>query len=359
MTEGRMKKIVFDGQVYAQRMTGQYRYADEILKALDKRICKGEFEIIVPEYVDIDGKFRNIKVVKYGKVRGLLWTQTSLPMYLIKHHAISLGFCNITPLIKPGITVIYDIAYKVLTDEYNNLYGRISSLWHRIHYFAAAKSKKPIITDSRFSKGQISEVYGVPARRIAVIGCGWQHILGFEEDDSIFGKYPEIIRGKYFFALGSLEERKNFKWIVEQAKRNPDEVFVIAGGSVKNSGEKLDLGRISNLIFVGYITDGQIRSLMKQCKAFLFPSTFEGFGIPPLEALAMGAPVISSDTSSMPEVLGRCAHYIDPYRTDYDLNALLDGPVADAHEALSRFSWDRSAMQLLKVIRTYQRKGRV
>lgn len=348
-----MKKIVFDGQVYAQRMTGQYRYADELLKALDGMIGKDEFEIVVPEYVDIEGKFKNIKVVKYGKVKGLLWTQTSLPMYLIKHRARSLGFCNITPLIHPGITAVLDIAYKVLTDEYKNLYGRASSLWHRLNYYAAAKSGYPIITISEFCKEQISEVYKVPAKRIGVVPCSWEHILAVGEDESLFEEYPTIQKGRYFFALGSLEERKNFKWIVGQAKRNPAETFVIAGGSVKNSSEKLDLSGIDNLIFVGYISDEQIKSLMKNCKAFLFPSTFEGFGIPPLEALAMGAPVISSNTASMPEVLGNSVHYIDPYSYDCDLNALLAEPAAPAKEALDRFSWEKSARKLLKLIRIY------
>ena len=351
--EEKMKKIVFDGQVYAQRMTGQYRYADETLKALDKMIGKNQFEIIVPEYVDINGKFKNIKVVHYGNVKGILWTQLSLPVYLIKHDAVSVGFCNITPLIKPGITVIHDVAYKVLTNEYNNLYGKASSLWHRLNYYAAAKSRKPIITVSNFSKEQISKVYRVPSKRIAVIGNAWQHIIAVSEDESIFEQYPDIRKRSYYFALGSLEERKNFKWIVEQAKRNPNETFVIAGGSVKNSSEKLDLTGIRNLVFVGYITDDQIKSLMKHCKAFLFPSTFEGFGIPPLEALAMGAPVISSNTTSMPEVLGRSVHYTDPYKTECDLNSLLNAPVADAEEVLSRYSWDKSARQLLRLIQKY------
>ena len=108
---------------------------------------------------------------------------------------------------------------------------------------------------------------------------------------------------------------------------------------------------------MGYISDEQIKSLMKHCKAFLFPSTFEGFGIPPLEALAVGAPVISSDTASMPEVLGDSVHYIDPYSFDCDLDALLREPAADAEKALERFSWERSAGKLLKLINIY-RSGR-
>ena len=346
-----MKKIVFDGQVYAQRMTGQYRYADELLKALDKIIKKDEFEIVVPEYVDISGKFENIKVVHYGRVKGLLWTQTSLPAYLIKNNAISVGFCNVTPLIRPGITAVLDIAYRVLNDEYKNLYGRISSLWHRMNYFVASKSSYPIITISDFCRKQISDVYKVSNERITVIGCAWQHILRIAEDDSLFDEYPRIKRGNYFFALGSLEERKNFKWIVEEAKNNVNDIFVIAGGSVKNSSENLSFKDVNNLIFVGYISDEQVKSLMKNCKAFLFPSTFEGFGIPPLEALAMGAKVISSNSASMPEVLGNSAVYIDPHKTDYDIKMLLDFPVAAPQKALDRFSWESSARKLLDLLK--------
>lgn len=345
-----MKKIVFDGQVYAQRMTGQYRYADELLKALDKLIRKDELEIVVPEYVDIEGRFKNIKVVRYGRVKGILWTQTSLAAYLIRNDAISIGFCNITPLIRPGITAVLDIGYKVLTDEYKNLYGRLSSLWHRLHYFTAAKSGYPIITISCFCKEQISSVYKVDRKRIAVIGCGWQHILGIGEDEGIFGEYPQIKKGEYFFALGSLEERKNFKWIVEEARRNPEEMFVIAGGSVRNSSERLELTGLDNLVFVGYISDEQVKSLMRCCKGFLFPSTFEGFGIPPLEAMAVGAKVISSDAASMPEVLGGSAVYIDPYRTDYALDALLNEPIAPPQEALDRYDWEHSARRLKRLI---------
>lgn len=344
------KKIVFDGQVFAQRITGQYRYADEILMEMDKLIEKEEFEIVVPSYVDIDGKFKNFKIVKYGKTKGILWTQTSLFWYLVKNRAISLNFCNITTLLRPGIAVVHDIGYKVLVNHYKNIYGRISGLWHRLNYWLLSKGKRTIITVSEFSKCQIKEIYHVDENRISVAGNGWQHINRINEVQNIFEKYSEIRKGEYYFALGSLEERKNFKWITEVAKRNPDKMFVIAGGSVKNSKEALDFSG-DNIIFTGYISDGQVKALMSNCKAFLFPSTFEGFGIPPLEALSLGAKVLSSNASCMPEILEDSVAYFPPDDYNVNLDELMSKQTAAPEKALDKYSWKNSAKAILELIR--------
>ncbi len=345
-----MKRIVIDGQIYAQRITGQYRYADEILMEMDKLIKKNEFEIVVPSYVNIDGKFKNFKVVKHGRMRGLLWTQTSLLWYLIKNHVISFNFCNITTLLKPGIAVVYDIGYKVLRDHYQNFYGKISSCWHRLNYFILAKQKLPVITISEFSKNQIIEYYKISSDRVIIAGCGWQHILRVKEDNEIFSKYPELKKGKYFFALGSLEERKNFKWIIDVAKRNPNDFFVIAGGSVKNSKEFLDFSG-DNIIFTGYIADAQIKALMSNCKAFLFPSIFEGFGIPPLEALSLGVKVLSSNSSCMPEILEDSVAYFSPNNYNINFEDLLSKNTAIPGKVLDKYSWESSAKIILDVLR--------
>lgn len=344
---GRKYKYVFDGQVYAQRLTGQYRYADEILMELDKIISKDAFEIVVPNYVNIDGKFKNIKVIYYGNVKGLLWTQTSLLCYLLKNRAISIGFCNITPLLRPGITVVHDIGYKVLRKHYKNLYGRLSSLWHRLNYWIIARSKMPVITVSNFSKKQITEIYKVSPDRISVIGNGWQHYEKIKEDNSVFEKFSDIKPHQYYFAIGSLEERKNFKWIMEAAKRNPGSMFVIAGGKVKNATHELDFSEVSNVKFVGYIKDGMAKGLMANCKAFLFPSTFEGFGIPPLEALSVGAKVICSDIACLHEICRDAVRYIDPEDYDVDLDKCLVEDTGSAESVLGRYSWQLSA-ELLK-----------
>lgn len=350
------KKYIFDGQVYAQRLTGLYRYADELLMEFDKLIEKNEYEIVVPKYVDLSGKFQNLKVVYYGNVKGIMWTQISLAMYLLKHNATSIGFCNTTPLIKPGITVIHDIGYKVLKTHFKNLYGRLSSLWHRLNYWVVAKSNMPIISVSEFSKKQLSEVYHVPMDRITVIGNGWQHYKRIKEDDGIQRKIDTLEKDNFYFALGNLEERKNFKWIMEVAQRNSKETFVVAGGSVKNAKDKIDFSKFPNVIFVGYISDGYAKWLMKNCKAFLFPSVFEGFGIPPLEALSVGTKVICARTSSLPEVCGNAVSYIDPHQYDIDLQQL----ERDSHEqyykaTLDKYSWKKSAKLLWDFMATIKK----
>jgi glycosyltransferase involved in cell wall biosynthesis len=89
---------------------------------------------------------------------------------------------------------------------------------------------------------------------------------------------------------------------------------------------------------------------MKNCKAFLFPSIYEGFGIPPLEALSHGTKIIISNAACLPEIYGDCAYYIDPYDYEVDLEKLLKCEVKPPDECLSRYSWEKSAKILLSVI---------
>lgn len=90
---------------------------------------------------------------------------------------------------------------------------------------------------------------------------------------------------------------------------------------------------------------------MSECKAFIHPAIYEGFGIPPIESLSCGAKLIVSTATCLPEIYGKSAHYIDPYNYDVDLNELLSEPVAPASEVLERFSWEREAEKLYEILK--------
>ena len=151
-------------------------------------------------------------------------------------------------------------------------------------------------------------------------------------------------------ALSSLSPQKNFIWIKEVAKRNPNKQFVIVGkaeGFTKLGEKEL---AVPNLHFTGYLTDGQIKSLMTYCRAFIHPAIYEGFGIPPLEAMSCGAELIISTATCLPEIYGKSVHYIDPYNYDVDLDKLLQEPIEPASKVLSKFSWEREAKKLLGIL---------
>ena len=139
-----------------------------------------------------------------------------------------------------------------------------------------------------------------------IVYNAWQQMQRLTPDDGIFAKHPQLQRGAYYFSMATLLKNKNFPWVLRAAKAKPDAVFAIAGGgSLAAEAERLGLADLPNVLYLGYVADGEAKALMAHCKAFLFPTLYEGFGIPPLEAVACGAPeIIVSDTPCMREVYG-------------------------------------------------------
>ena len=104
---------------------------------------------------------------------------------------------------------------------------------------------------------------------------------------------------------------------------------------------------------MGYVSDEEAKSLMQNCKAFLFPTFYEGFGIPPLEALSTGAKVVVSDSACMREIFDDCVYYVDPFNPCIDLNELLLNEVSPPDRLLNKYSWKESAVKLYNIIKKY------
>jgi glycosyltransferase involved in cell wall biosynthesis len=344
-----VKSFIINGKFMADRMQGIVRYSREITKALDT-LLDGEIkvELIVPNNATDIPSYKNINVKKIGEKTGIYWEQTEFRKYVKKHQeSICINLCNVCPFfVNPGVTVIHDIMYKANPSHYTTLRNRLSRYWHMLQYRYIFSHEKVILTVSLYSKREIESYYPKSKGKISIVPCAWQHVKEYHESADWNKRYPFLESGNYYFSLATLSKNKNGIWIIDAAKKNPNSIFAIAGKHYETDDCKIP----DNVRMLGFVSDEDACALIKNCKAFIFPSVYEGFGLPPLEALALGATVISSDAASLPEVLGKSSHYIDPKNPNVDLEKILSTPLNEASEALDKFSWEKSAEKLKQIM---------
>ena len=337
-------KIIVNGRFMIHKVTGVERYARELLTSLDKIAKPGEIELVLPPGAFDVPEYKNVKVVNTGRLSNRMWEHISFPLYVKRRRGISLNLCNVAPLTSPDIVCIHDMKIKACPGFYSKMF----LYWYRLLFRNETKRAKAILTVSEFSKSEIVRYYKINPKRVHVIYDAWQHYERIDYDDSTLTKYG-LEKGGYYFSLFSLEKNKNFKWIADLAKKKTEQVFAVAGdinNHVFSAESKYDYP--DNMKFLGYVGDSEAKTLCRDCKAFLFPTRYEGFGIPPLEAMGAGAKHVAvSDTEVMHEIFGDSVTYIDPDVARLELNE----HAPEAIEAtLEKYSWDKSAKRLYSLL---------
>lgn len=322
---------------------GQLRFMVEILSELDKFIEPGIMEIVVPRIKPFDYSFKNIPIVRSGPCSKIFWVQCFFPIYTWRKSTIGINLFNSCPFIKPDIVAIHDVTQVILKKQKKTFKRKLSYIYGELNRRIATKYAKRILTVSETSKRDIAHYYSVSPNNISVLGNAWQHTLRIKENDKVLLNYPQLKEYQYFLSVGSLIPNKNINWIKEVADRNPQCIFAIVGGTSFVTNSKDTNTNLPNVCFLGRLSDADIKGLMRRCKALIHPATYEGFGIPPMETLAVGRPIIIANASCLPEIYGKSAHYIDPYKYDVDLDAILKEPVDSPDVVLNKYSWTKIA----------------
>lgn len=344
-----MCTFVMDGRCYCtQSYGGIQRYKLEILERLEDELKYTDnirVEVLYPSHLQLYiHVFEKIKFIPIDQKKKKFATQI-IPQYIKDNNGIFIDFGIAWSIGKNGIVTLHDA--RQLTQKYDPIVER---LMNTIKFQYDALVSKYIVTISEFQKKEIESKVHIKDEKIKVIGCGWEHINKIHEDDKIFQKYKQINKNNFFYAMGSQYKHKNYAWIESVAEKNPNSQFVVAGKKVRDGC----ITERRNIIYVGTVTDAESKSLMKNAKAFIQPSKYEGFGIPPLEALACNAKVIVSDIPVFHEIYGESVYYIDPDQYDVDLNELLMKKIQDNRAVLQKYTWKNAAKAWYKLLKSYE-----
>ena len=283
-----------------------------------------------------------------GPFDGITWEQVSLPLYALNKGYTLLNLCNVAPLLKPDFSTIFDMKIK----SHPQFYGWKFRKWYELLFANQTRRCKKIFTDSEDAKQEMLKYYSYAiSDKIQVVYASWEHFEKVSCDENTLLKYG-LKKSQYCFTIGSLEPNKNLKWVAEIAKRNPEITFAVAGSlNAKVFANGIGFDCPKNMKLLGFVSDEEAKTLMRDARAFLFPSYCEGFGMPPLEALSAGVfRIIVSDIPVMHEIFGENAIYINPNKYDYSLPELLKVSRCKADCVLRRFSWMESAKKIYEVI---------
>lgn len=340
-----VKKIIINGKFLSQKITGVQRYAREVLNRLDPLVSNLNIEIVMAEDAKDIPDFKNIaKKVLSGKA-SVFWEQIKLPLYIKKQNAIGLHLCHIAPILKPDIVCIHD-ANVARNPQW---FTKKLVLWYGLIHWSCALWAKKILTVSNFSKKEIQDIFKISDSRIENIGSGWQHIERIPLCDDTLERF-NLKEKSFYFSLGTQAPHKNMRWVYQCAKNNPNELFLLSGSTYHKVFKKTTEELPNNVRYLGYLSDADVKTLMKNCKAFIFPSLYEGFGLPPLEALSMGTTIFASDIPIMREIFEDSVNYIDIQSQNYSLQSGFPNGSDKKASILGKYNWQFVAEKILKTL---------
>ncbi len=369
-------RVGLDGYPLAEPRTGVGHYTLELARALALIAPSDQFELVSPAPFDPStleeinqANPSNLRAVhlETSRIRGHWWA-VGLPLYVAKarfdlFHGTNfeVPFWN-----RRALVTIHDLSALLHRDKHRDSLARRA----RLRLPIVAKLARKIITPTESVKREVCEHLRVKANKvIAIPSAARPSFRPVPLEQTVEMRRRLAIEDDFLLFVGTLEPRKNlltllkaFDQIVRQTSLRPQ--LVITGGHgwlmdetfsfIKHSG----IG--DRLRLTGYLGDAELRALYSSCRIFVYPSLYEGFGLPPLEAMACGAPVIAGRVAALQEVLGSAARLFDPLNVEALAGSIVEliendeerrRLASNGPKHAAKFSWEETARRTLKVYR--------
>lgn len=353
----------------AERRTGTEVYSLSVIRELLRLDNVNRYRLYCRDVpaIPLDSCGEKVEGVSIGIPR--LWTHVGLSWEVVKSPPSVLFIpAHVVPAVRrcPTVVTIHDVGYL----DYPQAYRRTRWWYLHLSTLFSTRVATSIIADSQATKSDLIRRYKVQPDKIVVVHLGCDDIFAPVESSEVISatKTRCGIQGEYFLYLGTLQPRKNVLGLLRafgqfKAQGGSGYKLVLAGGKgwlyepiYRAVGE---LGLTDEVIFAGYVPEADLPALISGAVALVFPSFHEGFGLPALQAMACGTPVIASDVSSLPEVVGDAGLLLDPN----DIGGWARGMAEVASDErlrqgmrergivrASALSWERCARETLRVL---------
>ena len=354
------KTIFINGRFLTQPAAGVQRYSLVLLNHIDRLLSEEAYSgikmiCLVPPVDSNTPDWKNIELRKVGINKANLWEQIDLVIYARGRLLFSPANTGPFYYANQAIT-IHDASVFRLTGNYRSLFRAK----YAFIFWVLGRIARLVLTDSRFSQQELAHFLGVPLSRLKVILLGGDHLSDTIADTGFLQKQG-LVKNSYLLSVATEARHKNLDRVFQaEAVFEAQVAFVMAGARYeKLFHPKEKHSNSSGMRLLGFVTDSELKALYENALALVFPSIYEGFGLPVLEAMNCGCPVLCSNAAALPEVGGSAALYFDPLDVD-GLNAAIKQFLADpalqadlirrGRPQAAEFPWEKTARETLAAL---------
>ena len=355
----RRRPVYFNGKFYSGALNGVHRTADRLIREVDALCAQGEpgeFDLclLAPSRPNWAPDFAVIRKTAERLGHHQIWEQFVLPLRAADGVLVNLA--NLAPLAhRRKLSMIHDAQFVISPQSFPLKF----SLGYRVLTPVIAATSARVLTVSEYARDSLAAFRVSAHGRTEVVYNGGDHILENAAEPSILERLG-LDEGGYALLFGTPALYKNLQVVFAAFARAPTGVKLVVVGGGPAAMAAAGLHAPEGVVYAGKVSDGELRALYTHALCLLFPSRTEGFGLPPVEAMTCGCPVVAAPAGAMPEVCRDAVLYADVFDPEgwaAQVRALRDQPalrrakVEQGRSRAAHFTWRRAGMRLLQEIR--------